>query len=301
MFLRILSAARYGTPLLLLLISTQLIAVQSILLRNGSTVKGTVITQNEKNIQVKGEDGRLVTIPKKSILKVIYKEVTKEEEKKIRQEEEKKIQDAQQPQSTKEEVPVVPVIPEVPQEPVVIPPSSVKPTRSRWSPVWRSAVLPGWGHIYAGRKKTGWIYGGTFAVALGYTILSAEHAKSAKSSYDQATFTSALIFGNSPIGLGRFNLEGQRSEYQKDVKQYNQSLAILGTVYLVQLVHSYFTGGTWAAEETVVSADGTPVRNGFQWNAGYDRVPTSVFASASSANGWYGKALYGEIRYSTLF
>ncbi|TGK13931.1 hypothetical protein EHO60_00845 [Leptospira fletcheri] len=296
MFLRILSAARYGTPLILLLFSSQLIAVQSILLRNGSTVKGTVITQNEKNIQVKGEDGRLVTIPKKSILKVIYKEVTKEEEKKIRQEEEKKIQNIQQPQSAQEEIPV---IPEVPQEPVFVPPP--KPTRSRWSLVWRSAVLPGWGHIYADRKKTGWIYGGTFAVALGYSIISAEHAKSAKSSYDQATFNSALIFGNSPIGLGRFNLEGQRSEYQKDVKQYNQSLAILGTVYLVQLVHSYFTGGTWAAEETVVSADGTPVRNGFQWNAGYDRVPTSVFTSTSFANGWYGKALYGEVRYSTLF
>ncbi|PNV72096.1 LA_0442/LA_0875 N-terminal domain-containing protein [Leptospira inadai] len=288
MFAKVLNPIRFAILTFALIYSSHLFAVQSILLRNGNTIKGEVITQNEKTIQVRSEDGKIVSVSKRSILKVIYKEVTKDEEKKIRQEEEKKIQE--EPQAVKEE-PIV-----------IIPPTPVAPSRSKWSVVWRSAVLPGWGHIYAGRKTTGIVYSGLLISSLGYAALSAKHAHSAKSDYEQSSATSTLISGNSSIGLGSIYVSGKKSQYQHDVKEYNNSLAILGAVYLVQLAHSYFTGTSWAKEDVVLSSDGTPLRNGIQWNAGYDRGASNSSMLGSSAIGSStGRALYGEFRYSVLF
>ncbi|EQA43649.1 hypothetical protein LEP1GSC050_1538 [Leptospira broomii serovar Hurstbridge str. 5399] len=290
MFAKALNTIRFAILTFALIYSSHLFAMQSILLRNGNTIKGDVITQNEKTIQVRGQDGKIVNVSKRSILKVIYKEVTKDEEKKIRQEEERKVKE--EPETVKEE-PII-IIPPVP--------TPVTPSRSRWSVVWRSAVLPGWGHIYAGRKTTGIVYSGLLVSSLGYAAVSAKHAHSAKSDYDQASLTSTLIFGNSSIGLGSIYVSGKKSQYQHDVKEYNNSLAIVGAVYLVQLVHSYFTGGSWAKEDVVLSSDGTPIRNGIQWNAGYDRgASNSSTIGSSSVVGSTGRALYGEFRYSVLF
>lgn len=162
--------------------------------------------------------------------------------------------------------------------------------------------MPGWGHIYAGRKTTGIVYSSLLVSSLGYATVAAKHAQSAKSDYDQSSLTSTLILGNSSIGLGSLYVGGKKSQYQHDVKQYNNALAIVGAVYLIQLVHSYFTGASWEKEDVVLSSDGTPVRNGLQWNAGYDRAALNSNTIGSSSFGSpTGKAFYGEIRYSVLF
>ncbi|TGM12020.1 hypothetical protein EHQ81_01625 [Leptospira selangorensis] len=212
-----------------------LFADQTILLRKGGKVIGNVVGQNEKTIVVQTESGKQ-NISKRDILKIIYKDITKEEENRIRKEEEKKVQEN----------------PQVVEEPIQIiqPPLSTGPSRSRWSAVWRSAILPGWGQWYTDNKLEAKITGGAFLVSLGYAGYSRSEAESAKSKYDDAvsksSTTGAYIYGG---GVANFYLltvvPGARADYETSVHAYNTSVYVLGGVYLAQLVRTYFLGKSW--------------------------------------------------------
>lgn len=52
--------------------------------------------------------------------------------------------------------------------------------------LWRTAVLPGWGHLYAGQKR-GWVYAGLFAGVGGMFFWSQFNYSSKQSAYDNAT------------------------------------------------------------------------------------------------------------------
>lgn len=212
-----------------------LFADQTILLRKGGKVIGNVVGQNEKTIVVQTESGKQ-NINKRDILKIIYKDITREEENRIRKEEEKKVQEN----------------PQVVEEPIQIiqPPNSTGPSRSRWSAVWRSAILPGWGQWYTDNKLEAKITGGAFLVSLGYAGYSRSEAESAKSKYDDAvsksSATGAYIYGG---GIANFYLltvvPGARADYESSVHAYNTSVYVLGGVYLAQLVRTYFLGKSW--------------------------------------------------------
>ncbi|TGM89764.1 LA_0442/LA_0875 N-terminal domain-containing protein [Leptospira licerasiae] len=215
-----------------------LFADQTILLRKGGKLTGNVVGQNEKTITVQSESGKQ-TINKRDILKIIYKDITKEEENRIRKEEEKKVQEN----------------PQVVEEPVqIIPPptstASTEPGRNRWSAVWRSAVLPGWGQWYTDNKSEAKITGGAFIASLAYAGYSRSEAESAKSKYDDAvsksSTTGSYIYGG---GVANFYLltvvPGARADYESSVQAYNTSVYVLGGVYLAQLVRTYFLGKSW--------------------------------------------------------
>ncbi|WP_423790285.1 LA_0442/LA_0875 N-terminal domain-containing protein, partial [Leptospira ellisii] len=177
-------------PFLLILTSQSVWGAQTILLKNGTSLKGDVTGQNEKTITVRTEDGSVKTFSKKSILKVIYKDVNDEEVKRIRQEEERKLQEAKTADEKKK----------IEEQAVVVPePVKTGGSRSRWSLVWRSAVLPGWGHWKAERKKTSIVYGSLFWGGVVFTAISANQIQQKKSEYDQSTliaqFSGDLIFG----------------------------------------------------------------------------------------------------------
>lgn len=229
--------------LTLLLSPVFLFAEQTILLRKGGKVVGDVVAQNEKTITVQSESGRKV-LNKREILKIIYKDISKEEENRIRKEEEKKIQEN----------------PQVVEEPLVIPaePAKTEPSRSRWSVVWRSAIVPGWGQWYAGNKKEALVTGALFLGAVGYGASSRQAAESAKSSYDSAVFLSGPV-GTSILGGGVANLilitevPSSRANYESSIQTYNSSVYALGAVYLAQLVRSYFVGRSWEQEANPIT------------------------------------------------
>lgn len=62
---------------------------QSVLLKTGRTIKGTILDQTEKILTIKLENGTTESIDKSTILKVVYIELTPDEERKIRFNEEK--------------------------------------------------------------------------------------------------------------------------------------------------------------------------------------------------------------------
>ncbi|PJZ68373.1 hypothetical protein CH373_05920 [Leptospira perolatii] len=266
--------------------SYEVFAVQTILLRNGGKIRGDVVGQNEKSIQIVTEEGKKMTLSKRTILKVIYKEITTEEEKKIRQEEEKKIQE--KPPETKEEVK---------EEPIFIPPPTTTSGRSRWSIVKRSAALPGWGHVHADRKITGYTYAGIFGLSIVGAAVTYNQAQHAKSEYDSRVMQSLVFFGPSPVGFGRFYTEGKRSAYKESVTRANNAIALIGVVYLTQLIHAYFTGMAWEKEEVVFNQEGLALKKGWQFFPSFDLPSTELKgSSALSSNG-----VRAELRFNTLY
>lgn len=75
---------------ILLLGQNSLFAVHTILLKKGKTVKGIVTNQNVDHVEIDTQDGKHLVIPKKSVLKVMYKDLAEADEVKIRKEEEEK-------------------------------------------------------------------------------------------------------------------------------------------------------------------------------------------------------------------
>lgn len=66
-------------------------ASQTVLLKNGKSMKGTIVSQDADGLTIESEEGDRSMIPKSILLKVIYREVDEVEKEKIRKEEEEKL------------------------------------------------------------------------------------------------------------------------------------------------------------------------------------------------------------------
>lgn len=262
----------------LFLLSFSLLSEQIILLKNGTSIRANVTSQNEKNIIIRTKDGNVQILSKKGVLKVIYKDVNEEEAKRIRREEEIKIQEAKSAEDKRK------IEDEAPVETKTI------GNRTRWNLVWRSAVFPGWGHYKADRKKIGIVYVSFFWFGAMLTLIASDRIEEKKNEYEN----SARIGQFSDYALIReMIVHEKRSEYKKSIDDY-QNLAI-GTalVYLIQLTHSYFTGIDWEKEEIAITPQGSILRKGIQLDSLRE---TNFLNSESRVFGW--KA---EIQYNWFF
>lgn len=262
----------------LFLLSFSLLSEQIILLKNGTSIRANVTSQNEKNIIIRTKDGNVQILSKKGVLKVIYKDVNEEEAKRIRREEEIKIQEAKSAEDKRK------IEDEAPVETKTI------GNRTRWNLVWRSAVFPGWGHYKADRKKIGIVYVSFFWFGAMLTLIASDRIEEKKTEYEN----SARIGQFSDYALIReMIVHEKRSEYKKSIDDY-QNLA-MGTVlvYLIQLAHSYFTGIDWEKEEITITPQGSILRKGIQLDSIRE---TNFLNSESRVFGW--KA---EIQYNWFF
>lgn len=263
--------------ILIVFFSLPLWSAQTILLKNGTSLKGDVTGQNEKTITVRTGDG-VQTISKRSILKVIYKEVNEDEVKRIRQEEETKIREAKSAEEKKKiEEEAIAQKPEV----------KLYGTRNRWSLVWRSAVLPGWGHYKAERKKTGIVYGALFWSGVVATAFASQQIGKKKSEYESSTLI-AQTSGN--LLAGELIVSGKRADYKKSIQDYQSIAAGTALIYLIQLTHSYFTGISWEKEEVAVTPEGSILKKGIQLDSMRE---SNVFnPNTTNSFGWRAEARY---------
>lgn len=79
--------------LILVILSLNTISAETIILKEGNSLRGRVIGQDIKTLRVRLPDGKVSEIPKRNILKVLYREVSPAEEKKIKDTEKKKQED----------------------------------------------------------------------------------------------------------------------------------------------------------------------------------------------------------------
>ncbi|MCE9501034.1 MAG: hypothetical protein K8R21_11145 [Leptospira sp.] len=214
------------------------LSAETILLKNGKIVKGSVIDQNSKEISVKLPDGKTQKYPKGQVLKVIYKEVDEKEARRIHDEEEKaiaakkKIEDdkklAGDEKRSKEEAD-----------------RKTKEAReaearrtplTRFGVAWRSAVLPGWGQ-WADKRKTPAIVFPALILLSGYKtyVMNQEYRNSVRdfnhlgSPYLRATPSSATL--QDPINAYIYNRPFQ---LQRDtVDRHYRETRIFGALTLL--------------------------------------------------------------------
>jgi hypothetical protein len=74
----------------------ELHAIQTLILKNGKNVKGTITHQDGETVDFKYEDGSVEHFKRSAILKIVFKDIEKEEADRIRKEEEKKLKEKEE-------------------------------------------------------------------------------------------------------------------------------------------------------------------------------------------------------------
>lgn len=115
----------------------------------------------------------------------------------------------------------------------------------RWGALWRSALLPGWGQFYADSPISGSLYAGLFTLGAVNSYNLRNIALSSRNEYTSFTDTTFLLpllpNAGIPAATVIFFETSQRSQtYQRNVKRQQQSVQLLGGIYLTQLIHAAF-------------------------------------------------------------
>ncbi len=115
----------------------------------------------------------------------------------------------------------------------------------RWGALWRSAILPGWGQFYADQPVMGTAYSGLFAFAAVNSYNLRRIALSSRNDYTSFTDTSFLVpllpgAGIPAAAVVYFETSRRSETYSRNVKRQQQSVQLLGGIYLVQLIHAAF-------------------------------------------------------------
>lgn len=206
--------------LFLLTLTSSLFPINTVILKNGKTIKGKVVDQNEKGLTVQTSEGNQ-TITKAQILKVIYKDLSDQEAEKIRIAEEKKLREKEEKEKAKlekerllaeakeqkrlEEEAKLAEKQRLEEEKLketqlekdakaeadwlatrqLGPSPAATKCGGRLALVWRSAVLPGWGQYCGGQTTSAGVFGSLFLGTLLYSLgpLRTEE-RNAKSNYD---------------------------------------------------------------------------------------------------------------------
>jgi hypothetical protein len=212
----------------------------TLILTTGEYFKGKAITQNAKEIIFKGEDGKNSTYSKQTVLRVFYRDMTESE-----------VQDAINKEN---------------KDPSKVPVKAKKFTveddsykGNRWSPVWRSAILPGWGQWYGKQKILGLGIGFVFFGAVSFLGSSYADLNSNLQKKEIADRNGSIIlFSNLSLSnLGTVYATQQliANESKKAEQEYQQSignvlvgLGVVVFVYSIQLVQSMVLGNKLVKE-----------------------------------------------------
>lgn len=108
----------------------------------------------------------------------------------------------------------------------------------------RSAALPGLGHIALGKTYTGGAYMGLTAAAIANVFVRRSAALSAESkNNDDVNLNFALAFAPDALdvatrlGINVYLNSAAQTPYRAAIDRYDQSLLLLGVVYVWQLAH----------------------------------------------------------------
>ncbi|TGL12267.1 hypothetical protein [Leptospira meyeri] len=140
-------------------------------------------------------------------------------------------------------------------EPKFDPKYSQYEVRSRWDLVWRSAILPGWGLIYAKSYRKG------IAVAGITTLLARSEYKGhieenhEKEKYtDSQTYLQISYLNQPTMNEQNLLLILNTLESKKDLEKIKDNnemkLTLLGLKYFIQLGYTYWFGISWEKGST---------------------------------------------------
>lgn len=266
----------YQSLIVFFLFSTGILA-ETVILKNRQVFKGKVNSQNEFELVMTTPEGKKLNFSKKSILKVLYKDLNENEVKKVIQEEEIKQGITAKDTPSKKDVPG-----KTEPDPGTKGPQTPE-VRSKWMIAWRSAVVPGWGQLKAKRY---WTASAAFLVPLGiagYLGSVYGNFKDAEKQYQtKAALTAGLTAVATQSGtistttalFGNVLLNNQYfGPYNSAKNTFNNTAPLLGVAYALQLAHAYYVGKQWEVEGTsnAVTIDGKSIQEGWSFNASMQR------------------------------
>ncbi|GBF49962.1 hypothetical protein LPTSP4_14830 [Leptospira ryugenii] len=116
--------------------------------------------------------------------------------------------------------------------------------KSLWSMLWRQAVLPGWGHQYAGHEKTSYVYYGLLGGSLINLGVQESRLVRREGSFRTAEdISEGLRFATEPFQPAvLFYMDTRESRLEEQKQRVNQSLVGVGAVYSTALLHILYTG-----------------------------------------------------------
>ncbi len=134
--------------------------------------------------------------------------------------------------------------------------------------LFRAAGCPGWGHFYSERKAKGLLYGTTFWLAFGYSMLKMNQYSQTLKDYN------TLLTNFNPINLNNEEYENHWQQILRKNRQANDAfksqkfwLWCTATIYLMNLVDVFFLYPNFQQENLEkfgYSISATPNGNGAQ-------------------------------------
>lgn len=271
-----------NSALFFLIFMPALLFADTVFLRSGVRLEGTIVGQTRTEIRIQTANG-IQVLQKTNIQRVVYlspEEKQKQEEAVRRQEEEYRRQEAERirtaeaeririadearrqqeiqkaEQARKEEEARKAEALKKEQDKRNQPPAAIS-NATFGGVMWRSALLPGWGQWYAGNRWTGIFTGVLFAGAIGYADQERRQALSDRNAYDSdvARNKYLMLMNIDRIGLVFFLDSVSQTQYARRSADYNKSLNAVAFVYVAQLVHAFFTGRTLAAPAPAATSD----------------------------------------------
>ncbi|MBM9577360.1 hypothetical protein JWG45_09365 [Leptospira sp. 201903070] len=304
---------------------------ETILFKSGERIYATVIDQDSSTITII-RDGKREKLGKSKILKIIFKEIKDDQEIVRIIEAEKKKLNKEGKKSEKEEqldtLFLEQMIKEnsykIVQKRLALMEkyleerdgdweSYISAKRNPWEPVWKSAILPGWGHSSMRQGAWSSTYSSLFFVSLiAYFGLDAAEKERTKA-YDkkiekifEQQFTSILIPTSllPATVLEQYNqlntfknlnsLDSIRSD-EAGYKNAKHTAAFVAVgVYLIQLTHAYFSGKTWAQNNVIQTPTGETVSEGLSIR-GNPMVAKDLSSGSRSID------IGGQILYSVFY
>ncbi|TGL58997.1 LA_0442/LA_0875 N-terminal domain-containing protein [Leptospira sarikeiensis] len=255
-------------PILLLVFAPMGIFPVTVLLREGGKVKGDIITQNQHSILIQTESGKR-KIDKDLVLKVLFNDIDDDEEERIRKEEEAKLADDKKEQEDKDAAQRqleeqkqkeedLKKQAEAEEEARRLEELRKQQARRPLNALMRSAAIPGWGQFYTERKFQGILYPTLMAAAAFIAYDKFRVYRNSVRDYGNidnpytkdSLFLAATGQGTSstPPPLSPLNayltdqmslVREKRDEADKNFKEYQGALYVLGGIYLLNLIDSY--------------------------------------------------------------
>ncbi|MBE7413549.1 MAG: DUF5683 domain-containing protein [Leptospiraceae bacterium] len=245
---------------------------ETILLRNGETLKGKILNQNYSKIflETKDKDGtgepKTIEVSKADIQKVIYKDVDNDEIARLRKLEEDKLSDEEERKKKEEEDLSAKQRAEEEERQRQ---ADLERRRTLWESkqvtrfgsLGRSAILPGWGQYENDRKTTGLIYGALFFSSAFLLYNKNREYLNAKRDYENygnpysesqyytnfygaSTATVSSTSLNDPVGAYLYyNTNSsilQRQAVEKHYSEVKRLGYLVAGIYIINLLDAFF-------------------------------------------------------------
>ena len=222
---------------------------ETVFLRDGSILRGKLKSQNINEIIILTEKGE-EKISKDKTFRVLYKDMSETEAKKTFLNEIEKLDQEEKEKLLKE------LNDEVLKNEAGKSGAKVE-VITKWSFFRRSAILPGWGHIFAKQYKTGFFYSAIFFSGVIFTGSAGSRFFSSREDLENNETLSLVIglCGNptNAILFSFYNANNyQNLERFAQINQgvYYTSIAGLSAFYIFQLTHAYITGTKLTTKKT---------------------------------------------------